>query len=354
MLGIVAQCETPSRCATVTAPCAVHEDLGVLVEAPVHPGDAVTDLEARVLDGADEPVIGARPAEREEVRARLQNAEHFAPQGDVEGDLGAVPRLAHKPGGGYILRVNEQVERECPACRRRYHANASRLKFGRETTCSRPCSYRLRASKLQRAQQCECGACGKPILVCPSKAKRARHGALFCSSKCAYSKRQRVVLAPYVIVSTHDRSGALKKAWKTRRINAKPYPETARKKARADAIKRLVHGDRVSKFEREAAEVFRRLGFLVQPGVGIRRNDGTYAHVIDIVLPTRRIAIECQGTYWHGGRWSWSAPDAAQAKNLLYEERKLVATRAIGLDVRHLWEHEFKRDPCGACLAVAR
>ncbi len=36
------------------------------------------------------------------------------------------------------------VERECPNCKKIYQANASRLKHGRQTSCSRACSYQIR------------------------------------------------------------------------------------------------------------------------------------------------------------------------------------------------------------------
>ena len=44
----------------------------------IGPHQAVADLPARVLDGAGEAVIGARPAERQQVRAGLGDAEGFA------------------------------------------------------------------------------------------------------------------------------------------------------------------------------------------------------------------------------------------------------------------------------------
>jgi G:T-mismatch repair DNA endonuclease (very short patch repair protein) len=250
--------------------------------------------------------------------------------------------------------MDDKIERKCPVCGVVYHAYATRLKLGRQTTCSRSCSYRLRASNLRKGEEKQCGGCGKNIVVIPSKAKRVRHGMYFCSNACAYGNRKRVVTNPYVITRTFDRSAAAQKAWDTRRRDARPYPNAAREKARARAIERLQHGDRVSKFERKAAEVFRRLGFSIDTSVAVRSSNGTFAHVFDIVIASRRIAVECHGTYWHGGRWSWVECDSTQAKNLAYEERKMVAAFRIGLDVRILWEHHFKEDPAGACLAVVR
>lgn len=177
---------------------------------------------------------------------------------------------------------------------------------------------------------------------------------LFCSKQCAYSRRKRVVLRPYRLVSDVDRSAATKKAWETRRRNPKPYPDSARKKAAAGAVERIQNGAKISCFEKKAAEVFRLLGFDVQTSVAVRRSDGTFRCVFDVVLPTRRIVVECHGTYFHGGRWSWLEPTVTQAKNLRYEARKVVDAASLGLDLRILWEHEFEKDPCGACLAVVR
>mgnify|MGYP002039788145 CR=1 FL=1 len=159
---------------------------------------------------------------------------------------------------------------------------------------------------------------------------------------------------PYVLTAVYDRRAAGKKAWETRRANPKPYPDAARLKAAANLAQNVEKLGRVSKFELEAADVFRRLGFLVNQSVAVRNPDGTFLTVFDIVIPNRRMVVECHGTYWHGGRWSWDTPNATQVKNLRYEQRKLAVARSVGYDLRLLWEHEFRQDPTGACLAVVR
>jgi G:T-mismatch repair DNA endonuclease (very short patch repair protein) len=249
--------------------------------------------------------------------------------------------------------VDNKVKRECPVCGVVYHANPTRLKHGRQTTCSRACSYQLRAAKLQQGEEYECPVCGERFYRAPAEVK-ARHGNTCCSRECAYQVRQRVVSKPYNITAEWDRSAASEKGWHTRRREAKPYPDAARKKARARAIQQIEKGRRVSKFERKAAQVFRHLGFRVVPSLAFRRSDGTFACVFDIYLPGRRLVVECHGGYWHGGRWTWDEPDATQAKNLRYERRKHALARERGLDLRLLWEKEFKQDPTGACLAVVR
>lgn len=234
-----------------------------------------------------------------------------------------------------------------------YNANATRLKHGRQTTCSRACSYELRASSKRDSEEQSCAVCGESFTRSPSQIK-AKHGKTCCSRECAYKVRQRVCPKSYVLVSTHDRRAAMLKAWDTRRKFPKPYPDAARNKARAQLIQNLNKLGGVSKFERKAAQVLKSLGFNVATSAILRNVDGTFGAVFDIVLPERRLIIECHGTYWHGGRWTWDDPNASQAKNLSYERSKSVAARSFGFDLRILWEHEFRKDPCGALLAVVR
>jgi G:T-mismatch repair DNA endonuclease (very short patch repair protein)/endogenous inhibitor of DNA gyrase (YacG/DUF329 family) len=259
--------------------------------------------------------------------------------------------MAHKALACYRGPVGDKIERECPACGATYHADATRLKLGRQTTCSRACSYKARTRKASDRQEFQCGHCGKQVLRHPGK-RKPRHGLVFCSSACAYLKRQRVVDRPYEIRAVWDRSAAAKKGGETRRRNAKPYPQSAKREASARMSKRIQAGFAVSKLEHEAAEVMARLGIVARPGVLIRGARGRIFGVIDLVV--RDLAIEVHGTYWHGGRWSWLAPDAAQARNLEREEAKVAAVRALGYRPRILWEHDFKRDPVGAVLAVVR
>lgn len=44
-----------------------------------------------------------------------------------------------------VLRLNRST-RTCPMCGINYFADLVRLKHGRQSTCSRACSYKLRAS----------------------------------------------------------------------------------------------------------------------------------------------------------------------------------------------------------------
>ena len=249
--------------------------------------------------------------------------------------------------------MNHQIKRECPVCAAVYNADPARLKHGRQTTCSRSCSYQLRANVLEKRTEHTCPVCAKNFFRTPSQVK-AKHGSTCCSSACAYQVRQRVVSAPYTITAVYDRRAAILKAWVTRRAKPPSYPDSARVKARAQLIENLKRLGGVSKFEVKVAKVLRTLGFNVGCSAYARNTNGTFGCVYDLVLPERRLIIECHGDYWHGGRWTWDAPNTAQVKNLIYEQRKTVAAITMGFDLRILWESQFKKDPVGAVLSVVR
>lgn len=46
-------------------------------------------------------------------------------------------------------RIRHAISRTCPVCGTSYLADLQRLKHGRQSTCSRDCSYKLRASLRQ-------------------------------------------------------------------------------------------------------------------------------------------------------------------------------------------------------------
>lgn len=249
--------------------------------------------------------------------------------------------------------MNNKLECECKICGAVYYADVARLKHGRQTTCGRFCSYQLRARSKQNGGEHTCAVCGKCFYRSPSQVK-AKHGVTACSIECGYKTRKRTVERPYVLTAIYDRTEAAKKAWQTRRQSGKPYPDAARIKARANVIQQFKKLGRVSKFEREAAKMLRGLGFNVGDSCYTRNFNGTFGCVFDLLLPERRLIIECHGNYWHGGRWTWETPLPIQVKNLTYEERKAIFARSIEYDLRILWESEFKKDPVCALLSIVR
>lgn len=73
------------------------------------------------------------------------------------------------------------ITRQCPVCGTEYQADTSRLKHGRQTTCSRDCSYKLRARQsevdplIMSCQQCGKTFSGKPFAIKSHK---------YCSLAC--------------------------------------------------------------------------------------------------------------------------------------------------------------------------
>ncbi len=95
----------------------------------------------------------------------------------------------------------ETILRTCPVCGVEYQADTKRLKFGRQTTCSRKCSYALRADIRDKSVELVCGVCGEKFTRTPAQVARAKHG-IFCSRECHYAARglgltKRVVENPY-------------------------------------------------------------------------------------------------------------------------------------------------------------
>ncbi len=72
------------------------------------------------------------------------------------------------------------MKRTCPECSKIYDAEPARLKHGRQTTCSRECSYKRRShivsQKLRKNYYC---FCGQPRLA----------GRRYCSEYCKISRR---------------------------------------------------------------------------------------------------------------------------------------------------------------------
>ncbi len=129
--------------------------------------------------------------------------------------------------------MEETVERECPVCRKTYRARVGRLRHGRETTCSRACSYERRVAARRTAEEVVCATCEKTFASVPSKGARRRHGAAFCSRVCHYAGRsigvtKRVVVAPYEISEEARATNSRKAAIEYARGRSLPIPETER------------------------------------------------------------------------------------------------------------------------------
>ena len=110
--------------------------------------------------------------------------------------------------------MKELIERECPVCSKIYQADPGRLKYDRQTTCSRECSYELRAQAKTKDTTLICPVCNKEFKRNPSQLK-SKHGHSFCSSECHYKGRtlglsQHPVGHPYKLKNPNRISALLK------------------------------------------------------------------------------------------------------------------------------------------------
>lgn len=75
----------------------------------------------------------------------------------------------------------EFVKMTCPICNSEYFADPKRLKYGRQTTCSRKCSYEFRHLKNKvELELLICAHCGKRVEKLPCIKKMRK----YCSMEC--------------------------------------------------------------------------------------------------------------------------------------------------------------------------
>ncbi len=243
----------------------------------------------------------------------------------------------------------------CPVCGVSYSADPKRLRYGRQTTCSRTCSYKFRASKITKAETLTCALCGKKFQRPPSQSK-SKHGSEFCSPECHYSGRKeglskRVVEKRYVI-SAEGRIALRDGAKKTRetRLRKGNY-------AHSDATKRLMSEltskaiaegriKRVSKLEDRVAEYLFGKGVEFERQFGIRDpKSGRYLATLDFFV-SNSIAVEVNGTFWHADPRFYKSDDLkpAQIRSLERWETKLRLLEDLGIPLFVVWEHDLKKD----------
>lgn len=254
--------------------------------------------------------------------------------------------------------MGNPVQRECPVCGDTYTADENRLRHGRQTTCSRACSYRLRSDKKERGQSFECAVCGQQFTRTPSKIK-AKHGAVFCSPECHYAGRslgltKRVVTRPYVISDSARaawRAGAAK-AVATRRARDNYRQSDATRRRLSETTARAIAEGRipsVSQLEDEVAEVLDSLGLVYSRQVSIRGKGGRYAACVDFLLADGR-ALEVNGTFWHSDPVVYPEGPVypSQIRSAERWQRKVEALDALSIPLVVVWEREFRNDPTEA------
>ena len=97
-------------------------------------------------------------------------------------------------------------------------------------------------------------------------------------------------------------------------------------------------------------------GALRRLGLEFRRNVRSLPGKPDIVFPRERLAIFCDGDFWHGRHWHRRRARLAHGSNADYwiakitaniarDRRQRAALRKGGWRVTRIWETEILKDP---------
>jgi DNA mismatch endonuclease (patch repair protein) len=94
---------------------------------------------------------------------------------------------------------------------------------------------------------------------------------------------------------------------------------------------------------------------LSRRGLRYRRNSKGLPGRPDIVFSSSRVAVFCDGDFWHGRNWSIRKPKLAAGSNAKYwlakiernrvrDKRQNRELRTLGWHVIRVWESDIKRD----------
>lgn len=253
-----------------------------------------------------------------------------------------------------------KVQRECPSCGVVYDADPHRLRHGRQTTCSRSCSYRQRAQAKERKTTVACAVCDKQFTRTPRQVK-AKHGASYCSRACHYRGRTlgltpRVVERPYVRLAPPPTAEQIARQVATRRAGKGYQHSDDTRRRLGEATARAIAEGRipvVSRCEDVVAEVLDRLGVVYIRQAAIRGERGRYVAAVDFLLADGR-ALEVNGTFWHADPRAY--PDGptfpAQRRTAERWDRKMRALAVMKVPVAVVWETDLAQDAAQA-VAVA-
>ena len=103
---------------------------------------------------------------------------------------------------------------------------------------------------------------------------------------------------------------------------------------------------------------------LWQLGLRFRKNDARLPGKPDIVFPTERVAVFCDGDFWHGRDWAGRKKRLTAGSNAEYWTAKIRANRnrdkkctttlrETGWKVVRLWEKDILAQPSTAAAYVA-
>ncbi|HEY8684889.1 MAG TPA: very short patch repair endonuclease [Chloroflexota bacterium] len=100
-------------------------------------------------------------------------------------------------------------------------------------------------------------------------------------------------------------------------------------------------------------------------GLRYRKHAADVPGTPDLVFPGLRVAVFCDGDFWHGRNWDTLRPKLEQGSNAAYWPGKIARNRerdlatnaklaAAGWRVLRLWETDIRRHPQSAATTVLR
>jgi len=250
----------------------------------------------------------------------------------------------------------------CPICQTHYLADTNRLKFGRQTTCSRSCSYKLRSIKKSKSITFKCSVCGKLTKRSPSCLK-TKHEGHYCSPKCQYIGRSlgltpRIVNKPYNMkpANKQARIDSARRAAETRKRNGNNHhTEATKKRLRHTTAKAIAEGkfNRVSKLEYKVANEIKKFGVPFIHQYPIRDVvTGRWAACVDFFISKFNLAIEVNGTFWHADPRFYN-PNHLHKSQMRTRQRyqaKLILLDKHKISLVEIWEYDIRKDATKAVV----
>jgi len=249
------------------------------------------------------------------------------------------------------------IDRICPVCTVTYKANTTRLKFGRQTTCSSKCSYKFRSKKIKKSINTACGNCDKPLIKTPCQMKN-KHHLVFCNPSCQYEARRkgltpRIVSTPYKItpVSIERKKEIAQKIWNSRRKNGtNKHSKATKEKLSEITTLNIASGkiNRISNIEYKVADelITNKIKFIHQYAIR-NTTTGRYCACIDFFLPDHNIAIEVNGTFWHADKRFYDRSNlySSQIRTLERYSKKLIILESLQFKLVEIWEEDINKSP---------
>ncbi len=66
--------------------------------------------------------------------------------------------------------------------------------------------------------------------------------------------------------------------------------------------------------------------------------------VVDFAFPSKKIAIECDGDYWHANPSKYKDKDYTQKKNSIIDKEREELIRASGWTIMRFWETDIRNN----------